>query len=221
MRRGEADDDPWPAGTVGGEGGGTVQSVPELRHPDPLVPGEPISAPGAAAAPVGFLSPRFSLRVRPSSRCTTTFRNPPPGADLDSRPGRSVAYEAGRIPPGFARPVIAWSAALAVARRGRREGGMPGRASGRRPMDSLILSVHGQPGRQEPAETADHAAGRLGGELSEAGVVVRDDGRLRCCATAASTKTPTHHTSSLRLPRPAHPRGPGSRSGRCLPAAAW
>ncbi|MGA5134409.1 helix-turn-helix domain-containing protein [Streptomyces olivoreticuli] len=42
-------------------------------------------------------------------------------------------------------------------------------------MDSLALSVYGQLGRQELAETADHAMGRLGSELPEAGVVVLGD----------------------------------------------
>ncbi|GHF33406.1 hypothetical protein GCM10010218_13130 [Streptomyces mashuensis] len=42
-------------------------------------------------------------------------------------------------------------------------------------MDSLALSVYGQLGRQELAETADHAMGRLGRELPEAGVVVLGD----------------------------------------------
>jgi transcriptional regulator with XRE-family HTH domain len=42
-------------------------------------------------------------------------------------------------------------------------------------MDSLALSVYGQLGRQELAETADHALDRLGSELPEAGVVVLGD----------------------------------------------
>ncbi|MEV5338340.1 helix-turn-helix transcriptional regulator [Streptomyces sp. NPDC052676] len=42
-------------------------------------------------------------------------------------------------------------------------------------MDSLALSVYGQLGRQELAETADHAMDRLGRELPEAGVVVLGD----------------------------------------------
>ncbi|MFE2470131.1 helix-turn-helix domain-containing protein [Streptomyces mirabilis] len=42
-------------------------------------------------------------------------------------------------------------------------------------MDSLALSVYGQLGRQELAETADHAVDRLGRELPESGVVVLGD----------------------------------------------
>ncbi|WNZ14951.1 helix-turn-helix transcriptional regulator [Streptomyces sp. 11x1] len=42
-------------------------------------------------------------------------------------------------------------------------------------MDSLALSVYGLLGRQELTETADHAVGRLGRELPEAGVVVLGD----------------------------------------------
>ncbi|GAA2903868.1 helix-turn-helix transcriptional regulator [Streptomyces mexicanus] len=42
-------------------------------------------------------------------------------------------------------------------------------------MDSLALSVYGQLGRQELAETADHAVGRLGRALPESGVVVLGD----------------------------------------------
>ncbi|WP_333745476.1 helix-turn-helix domain-containing protein [Streptomyces sp. IBSBF 2950] len=42
-------------------------------------------------------------------------------------------------------------------------------------MDSLALSVYGLLGRQELAETADHAVDRLGRELPEAGVVVLGD----------------------------------------------
>ncbi|MEU9190128.1 helix-turn-helix transcriptional regulator [Streptomyces sp. NPDC048484] len=42
-------------------------------------------------------------------------------------------------------------------------------------MDSLTLSVYGQLGRQELAETADHAVDRLGMELPESGVVVLGD----------------------------------------------
>ncbi|MFF8847953.1 helix-turn-helix domain-containing protein [Streptomyces sp. NPDC015127] len=42
-------------------------------------------------------------------------------------------------------------------------------------MDSLALSVYGRLGRQELAETADHAVDRLGRELPEAGVVVLGD----------------------------------------------
>jgi transcriptional regulator with XRE-family HTH domain len=42
-------------------------------------------------------------------------------------------------------------------------------------MDSLALSVYGQLGRQELAETAEHAVDRLGRELPEAGVVVLGD----------------------------------------------
>ncbi|MGW1721172.1 hypothetical protein [Streptomyces sp. NPDC002156] len=39
-------------------------------------------------------------------------------------------------------------------------------------LDSLSLSVYGQLGRQESAETADNAVNRLGDELAESGVVV-------------------------------------------------
>lgn len=42
-------------------------------------------------------------------------------------------------------------------------------------MDSLALSVYGQLGRQELAETADQAVDRLGRELPESGVVVLGD----------------------------------------------
>ncbi|WP_328564885.1 helix-turn-helix transcriptional regulator [Streptomyces coelicoflavus] len=42
-------------------------------------------------------------------------------------------------------------------------------------MDSLALSVYGQLGRQELAETADHVVERLGGELPGSGVVVLGD----------------------------------------------
>ncbi|SOD90600.1 helix-turn-helix domain-containing protein [Streptomyces sp. Ag109_G2-15] len=42
-------------------------------------------------------------------------------------------------------------------------------------MDSLALSVYGQLGRQELAETAEHAVDRLGRELPESGVVVLGD----------------------------------------------
>ncbi|MCT9003554.1 helix-turn-helix domain-containing protein [Streptomyces rhizosphaerihabitans] len=42
-------------------------------------------------------------------------------------------------------------------------------------MDSLALSVYGQLGRHELAETADHAVDRLGRDLPESGVVVLGD----------------------------------------------
>ncbi|WP_319668705.1 helix-turn-helix domain-containing protein [Streptomyces ipomoeae] len=85
-------------------------------------------------------------------------------------------------------------------------------------MDSLALSVYGQLGRQELAETADHAVDRLGRELPEAGVVVLGD-----CDCAAARWRPRPRRLRVTPVRrgyggPSHHYGASPRPGRRFPA---